>query len=232
MQPFIIVDTETTGLDPAVDQLVEVGAVLFDADRGVPIRAASELVYARSNAAAAKNGIPEDVVQMGWSLPRERVGAFFEGFESAARAVDEPIYLAHNAAFDRSFLPGIGGRWVCTFEDASWPRLPEETGSLTHIALAYGVGVVRAHRALEDCLTLAQVLQRVHELEGGLDGWLARALEPKREVIALVSYDDREKAKSAGFRWVPERKVWARKVRVSQVQKFCASLGFRTRIGG
>lgn len=235
---LLLVDVETTGLDPQRDELVEIGAVLFDAGLGVPISAWSSLVRASGNAAAALNRIPPEAVQtdtlpdpeMAWTPLRmmanagkERSGAFY--------------CVAHNAAFDSAWLPPLEEeRWICTHADAEWPRLnagglpAAGSGSLLALALAYDVGVVRAHRAIEDVLTLAAILSRVHELEGGLGGWIGRAIEPKREVVAMVSYDDREKAKSAGFRWEPGRKLWVRNVRASQVEAYRAGLGFPTRL--
>lgn len=233
MTALLIIDTETGGLDAEKDPLVEVGAVLFDTVLGVPIQSTSFLVRATTNDAEAINGIPTAALGLGWA----------HGFEKAPRALDrlaslgksvrgETIFVAHNAAFDRQWIDVPGSRWICTKSDVDWPRVHGGTGSLVTIALAYGVGVSRAHRAIEDCLTLADVLTRVHEIEGGLDGWLARALEPKVEVVACVSYDDRQLAKDAGFEWNPNRKVWAKKVGESRVDAFRERLTFRTRTAG
>lgn len=220
---FLLVDVETSGTDPDQDHLVEVAGVLFDPDQGVPVMARSAVVRAEGNAAAALNRIPEPILAGPHCLDPAKVGAWYGRFG------DGHTFVAHNAEFDRQWLRGVGDDWICSYQDASWPRMPTETGSLTAIALAYDVGVVRAHRAIEDCLTLAAVLARVHEIEGGLDGWLARAREPKHEVIALVSYDDRQLAKDAGFRWDPDRKVWSKLVRESVLDEYCGSLPFRVR---
>lgn len=228
MTTLLIIDLETTGTDPEHDQIVEVGAVLFDCSTAVPVACKAALVRAESNPAEALNGIPSAVLQQLWCIEPGRVRPMLLGLEKLGKSVDDVIWCAHNGtAFDRRFLPGLGERWIDTFTDATWPRVPGETGSLISIALAYGVGVSRAHRAIEDCLTLAAVLGRVAEIEGGLGAWLARALEPKRELIACVSYDDRELAKAAGFRWDSDRRVWARCVGESRVEAFCAGLGFR-----
>jgi DNA polymerase-3 subunit epsilon len=141
------------------------------------------------------------------------------------------VPVAHGAEFDRRWLPRLQGQWLCTYEDAIWPRVPGETGSLTAIALAYDVGIIRAHRAIEDCLTLAAVLSRVHEIEGGLRLWYERAMEPRQELIACVSYNDRQLAKDAGFRWDGDRKVWWKQVRQSVLVDFAGELPFDVRDG-
>jgi len=37
--------------------------------------------------------------------------------------------------------------------------------------------------------------------------------------MAMVSYDDRQKAKDAGFRWDGEQRRWLRKMRDTQVRE-------------
>ncbi len=52
----------------------------------------------------------------------------------------------------------------------------------------------------------------------------ARA-RPRKKVAALVSYDDREKAKAAGFAWDGPSKTWWREMPVDEI----AGLPFKTR---
>lgn len=228
MTKLLIVDLETSGTDPEKDHVVEVGAVLFDCDLAVPVAVKSALVRAESNAAEPVNGIPAASLSGPWCIGPDQVRAMLAGMAKLA-GFEPPIFVAHKAAFDRQWLPGLGERWICSFEDASWPRVTGESGSLISIALAYGVGVTRAHRAVEDCLMLAAVLGRVHELEGGLGPWLDRALEPKVEVIGAQAFEQNDLAKEAGFRWDGERKIWRKLVRESQLDGFVEGLPFKVR---
>lgn len=225
MRPLLIVDTETTGLDPEKDRVIEVGAVLFETEAGVPVACGSRLISSENNPAHEINRIPRSVLwDQHWNdeTPDQLLA------EMADLAPENPIYVAQNADFDRAFLGRLtdGEAWICTKRDVEWNRLPKGTGSLVQIALAYDVGVVRAHRAIEDCLTLAAVLSRVHALEGGLEDWLARALEPRVELAADVSYDGRQLAKDRGFTWDPDRKLWVKRVRESQVETLRAEWPF------
>lgn len=231
MTALLIIDTETGGLDPKTCPLVEVGAVLFDAVLGVPIESRAFLVHAENNAAESINHIPEAALGLGWARNAGDVDVALAALALAGAAVrGETVLVAHNAAFDRQWVDVPECRWICTKTDVSWPRVPGETGSLVQIALAYDVGVVRAHRALEDCLTLAALLARVHELEDGLGDWIRRGLETKVELIAQVSYARRQLAKDHGFGWVPERKVWRKLVGESAVDGFRDGLPFETRV--
>jgi DNA polymerase-3 subunit epsilon len=229
---FLIVDTETTGVDPAKDAMIEVAGVLYDPNTASIIECYSGLTSAGENPAEPINGIPASVLQKPWASPdRDDVlGPLGDVLERGRMSLGEVLILAHSADFDRAFMGDewcAGARWVCTFADAEWPRHHRLTGSVTNLCLAYGLGVARAHRAIEDCLMLAALLTRVHEVEGGLGAWLARAVEPRRVITARVDFKDNHLAKERAFRWNPDAKRWQRRVRVSQLEQFTAELPFR-----
>jgi DNA polymerase-3 subunit epsilon len=77
------------------------------------------------------------------------------------------------------------------------------------LALAFGVPVWAAHRALTDCIYLAQVFERCANLEH----LLQTALEPRQLFRAQLSYAERHRAKEAGFRWNdPVPGAWTRRL--------------------
>ena len=206
---LLILDTETTALSPQQGQCIEVGAVLFDVTSRSVLMQVSFLLPCDRNPAQAINGIPAAVSRL--EQPWRSGLACFEAMVADADAV-----LAHNAAFDRQWfgngeLPALGKPWICSMEDIRWPaeRQLRPTPSVRDLALAYGVPVWAAHRALTDCIYLVQVFQRCDELEALLQA----ALEPRRLVRARLSYDERQLAKDAGFRWnEPVPKAWSRRL--------------------
>jgi DNA polymerase-3 subunit epsilon len=205
----LILDTETTGLEPTSAQCIEVGAVLFHVPQRVVLSQVSFLLPAQSNPAEAVNGIAAAVTRL--PQPWQAGLQHFEALLAAADAV-----LAHNAAFDaqwfgREPLPPIHKPWICSMDDIRWPaeRQLRAAPSVRDLALAYGVPVWAAHRALTDCIYLVQVFQRCNELEALLQA----ALEPRQLVRARLSYDQRHLAKEAGFRWnEPVPKAWSRRL--------------------
>ena len=83
------------------------------------------------------------------------------------------------------------------------------------LALAYGVPVWAAHRALTDCTYLAQVFERCSDLET----LLRTALEPRRLYRACLSYAERHQAREAGFRWNdPVQGAWSRRLSQREVE--------------
>lgn len=206
---LLIVDTETSGLDPASDHCLEVGAVLFDVPARAVLAQLSFLLPAESNPARAVNGIDPEVTRL--PQPWRQSLDLFEALANGADAV-----LAHNAAFDRQWfgippLPAIDRPWICSMEDIHWPkeRQLRATPSVRDLALAYGVPVWAAHRALTDCIYLAQVFERCEDLEN----LLSAAMEPRQLFRAQLSYAERHQAKQAGFRWNhPVSGAWTRRL--------------------
>lgn len=208
-QRLLILDTETTGLDPRQHQCIEVGAVLFDVPRRAVLSQISFLLPCDQNPARSVNGIDPEVSRLPQPWPQA-----LECFEAMLVAAD--VVLAHNAAFDRQWfgqgpLPAIDKPWLCSMEDLRWPaeRQLRATPSVRDLALAYGVPVWAAHRALTDCIYLAQVFERCPELERLLQA----GLEPRRLYRARLSYEERHKAREAGFRWnEPISGAWSRRL--------------------
>ena len=211
---LLILDTETTALSPDDGQCIEVGAVLFHVPSRSVLTQVSFLLPCRSNPAQAVNGIAAAVTRL--EQPLAPALACFEAMVAAADAL-----LAHNAAFDRQWfghgpLPALAGPWICSMDDIRWPaaRQLKATPSVRDLALAYGIPVWAAHRALTDCIYLAQVFERCDDLEE----LLSAALEPRRLYRARLAYAERQLAKAAGFRWnEPLRGAWSRRLSEREV---------------
>lgn len=219
----LIVDTETTGLVPppaGKDVCIEVGCVLYDLVLAVPIASFSSLIQAEKNDAEHVNRIPVSALRE--ALAPAGVWEWFKGFSSRA-----DILLAHNADFDRGFVPvdaTSGAPWVCTKFHVDWPQ-GKPGDHLVHLALAHGVGVMDAHRAITDCETIARLLTRVHKDGQDLVRLIQRAMRPRKKVAAVVSYDERDKARAAGFAWDGTARLWWREMPVEDIGK----LPFQTR---
>lgn len=215
MNNVLIVDTETTGLTPEDASCIEVGAVLFNVSLRSVVAQVSFLLPCLVNPAQSVNHIPAELT----ALSRDNKPAidFFTHLLAQADAI-----VAHNTDFDRQWfginpLPAIDKPWICTMSDIRWPASLglKSRPSVVSLALAHGVPVWAAHRALTDCIYLAQVFERCSDL----DAILTQALEPRFLCRAMVSYEDRELAKQAGFAWNQDgTKAWTRKLSKSEAE--------------
>lgn len=116
----LIVDTETTGLDPKVDTVIELGAVLYDVVNQCSLVSFSTLIRGESNAAESVNRIPVAAIRT-FDVGLEIRDAFHSvshpwSVVTESLIDDADVIVAHNAEFDRSFLSG-----------APWNSLPFKT---------------------------------------------------------------------------------------------------------
>ena len=218
---LLIIDTETSGLDPEQDHCLEVGAILFSVADRVVLAQQSFLLPVSSNAAEPINRIPASVTRL--PQPWRQALDYFSALVDAA-----DVLVAHNAAFDRQWfgcgsLPAVQRPWLCTMEDIRWPaeRQLRSRPSVRDLALAYEIPVWAAHRALSDCIYIAEVFRRCEDLEG----LLIKGLEPRQLMRAQVSYDNRHLAKDAGFRWNdPIKGAWTRRLSEREASELAFSV--------
>ena len=216
LENILILDTETTGLDNKKDDCLEVGSILFNVKSKAVLAQQSFLLPVEINNAEKINNIPAEITR----LPQP-LNEAIKYFESLVRVSD--VIVAHNAEFDMKWfglnkLPQIEKQWLCSMDDITWPadRQLKTRPSVRDLALAYGVPVWNAHRALTDCIYLAEVFKRCSDLEK----LLIRALEPKVLLRAEVSYEKRHLARNAGFRWNEAIKgAWSRKMSRRDMEK-------------
>ena len=155
---FLAIDTETTGLFPESDRIVEVGAVRFDAS-GAELGRFSTLINPgrpMSPAAFRVHGIDDEMLAV---APGPRVA--LPEFVAFLGDPGTTTLLAHNAAFDAAFLGrelarlGLdlpAHRVVDTLALAR-RRLPEAPDfRLDTLARLLGLDAEGAHRALADSL--------------------------------------------------------------------------------
>jgi DNA polymerase-3 subunit epsilon len=226
LDQVLIIDTETTGLKADKDQVIEVAGVLYSVNNQTTIQQVSTLLPAGSNPAERINRIKPGALR---NITGELADPGMSMLTRMAQKAE--LIVAHNAEFDkkwfgiaikgRSILPTLKNAngqplsWVCTCSDFEWPYQTRSGQSLVELALAHGIGVSTNHRALTDCQLIAALFDRMENLPAMFD----RALRPKACFKALVSYDDKDVAKQAGFKWFAERKSWERIMAVEDTKE-------------
>lgn len=211
-----LVDVETTGLNPATGQVIELGCILYSLSHNCILQQMSTLVPIScpgENPTLDINGITKASAN---SLATDT--AFIKSLDFAdSMVVRADAFVAHNAPFDKAFCLAAFGwgkskPWIDT-RAITWPRANRLGCNLVELALAYGLPVFGNHRALADCQLLAQIIQREPDVGRLLD----KELQPKvwatwRSTPADI--EGRNQVKAAGFRWkddkCPANGVWSR----------------------
>jgi DNA polymerase-3 subunit epsilon len=168
---FVVVDLETTGGSPRDSRITEIGAVLV---------AGGERIATFQALVNPEEPIPAFISQLTGIddfLVREEppIEAVLPAFLEFARGA---VFVAHNARFDFSFLnenlvrldyPTLEGPPVCTAKLARrvvWPDVPNVR--LQTLAQYFRTRVKPTHRALEDAMACAEVLDGLLDLGGRL----------------------------------------------------------------
>jgi len=208
-----VIDFETTGLDTENDQPLEFAALVFDPIENLYIKT-FEGFFTSGYGVVPKEKRAE-IEKLTGIMPDFPVifGDQCDQFKSFVSHVGVTIthLIAHNAPFDRAFfdreclrlcgkIPEV--TWIDTTCDVEF-RDGIQSKSLKYLAADHGILSHSAHRAFADCQTLFQIVKQYDFQE-----ILAYAAVPTVELIAAVSFHDKDKAKEKGFRWDDKRKVW------------------------
>lgn len=150
---YVVVDIETTGLDPDSDSIIEIGAIKYE--KGEEVGAYSTIVNIEEpipSSVSALTGITDKDIEMGVTLEDAIVG--FVTFIGSY-----PLVM-HNALFDMSFIDAaldsldmdeLGNQRIDTLE-LSRRTLPKMMHhKLADLCSLFEIDATEAHRAMADC---------------------------------------------------------------------------------
>lgn len=170
-RPLLVLDVETTGLDPSADAIVQLAAVILDAQTLAERRAFSTLVRTAkpiSDSAYDVHGLGLKDLETAPELPAA-LSQFREFADSSA------IICGHNVGFDYAFLKNgyLQLGWTFPFDyhtldiwslaffilGADGIQLPKY--DLDHLCGLYGIPRAAHHDALQDVRASSQILRQL-----------------------------------------------------------------------
>ncbi len=212
----LVVDVETTGLDPRRDEIIEIamtpfsygldGTVFTVGETFQGLRQPSEPI---TPDITAITGITNEIV----------AGQVIDPAEVAKFVAPASLVIAHNAAFDRRFLERYSEvfstkPWACSLSQIDWAAEGFEGTKLAYLAQAAGFFYDR-HRAMHDCLATVELLA-TRLPRSGVTG-LSRLLDGARAVTWRIwaensPFDLKDALKARGYRWNgdpgPQPRAW------------------------
>lgn len=211
----ICLDTETTGLDPTVDSVIELALRRFR------FTADGEIVALDAPFAWLEDpGRPLDPVvsRLTGLTDADLAGQAIDANAATTLLLSSSLVVAHHSRFDRPFverrLPAVAGlRWSCSMEEVDWAAAGYEGRALRWLLDQAG-WFYEAHRAGGDVDALIELLR--HRLDDGSTvlshvvaaagrcGWLVRA--------EGAHFDRKDALRQRGYFWNGTAKVWIREV--------------------
>lgn len=181
-----VIDTETTGMGTD-DKIVEFGGAKYDVGTPGNFDNIEFLVNPGKEIppeAMAVHHITNEMAATGldYAVAEERIIAWL---------ADADAIVAHNAAFDKRYMPQSEKKWVCSFRMARHliPDLP----SYSNQALRYRLGLkpelpegLYPHRALYDVLVTLELVRHITKIAGGIENLIQLSNTP--QLVKKISF--------------------------------------------
>jgi DNA polymerase III subunit epsilon len=201
----ILLDVETTGLDTARDEIIELAMVKFTY---LPDDRVGQITDVFSSFNQPQNPIPSEISDLTGITDEMVLGHQIDPEAVAAFAADAGIIIAHNANFDRKFAerywPLFEQKpWACSATEVEWRKHGFDGSRLGY--LLAGVGLFhQAHRAIDDCRALVEIL--ASDLPNPNRPALAILLDrARRKTIRIWAeqspFELKDELKKRGYRW-------------------------------
>ena len=201
----VFLDVETTGLDPATDEIVELAMLPFDFASDGRIFAVHEPF---SRFRDPGRPIPAAVTALTGITDAMVAGASIDAAEIEEFLGPAALVIAHNAGFDRRFSERLCGAfatlaWACSWAEVPWADEGFDSAKLGHLAAAQGF-FYDGHRAVHDCRAGIEILARILPRSGrtAMAVLLESARRPRWHISAVrAPFERKDCLKRRGYRW-------------------------------
>jgi DNA polymerase-3 subunit alpha (Gram-positive type) len=170
---FVVVDLETTGLEPNLDSIVEIAAVKV---------VNGQIVDEKTTLVHPGIFVPQETTDITGITTEMLIGQpkFEEVVEDYLNFIGEDgVFVAHNADFDFAFFnshlrrmnkPELKNPCVCTFKLAKVVHPNLARYGLGALVEVFGVDLPQAHRAIHDARATAHLFTKFLKVlqDGGL----------------------------------------------------------------
>jgi len=162
---FVVLDFETTGLDPTYDEIIEVGAMkvvggVVDGEFSTLIKPANKISEFITDLTGITNEMVLDAPKIQEVLP------------NLLKFIGDSVVLGHNAHFDVNFLydnckehlgKPFSNDLVCIMRIARNAFKDIQFFKLSKLAKYFNVNYDKAHRAMADCKTVLSIYNAIQE---------------------------------------------------------------------
>jgi len=201
----VVLDCETTGLNPAQDEIIELAMLKFAfTSSGQVLR----VVDAFDQLRQPSTPIPAEITALTGITDEMVEGRSIEATDVEAFVADASIVIAHNARFDRAFAERAWTSfrdidWACSLDQIPWREHGYEGRQLAQLVAHQGC-FFNTHRAEDDCRALLHLLASplAPEEPSALSVLLGKAAETAiRLYAANAPFAAKDILKGRGYRW-------------------------------
>jgi DNA polymerase-3 subunit epsilon len=212
--PFtgIILDTETAGMTPGVDEVIELGMLKFEYGQDGQIYRVLDNFSALQQ---PRKPIPPVITAITGITDEEVTGRSIDTGEVERFVSGAAVIIAHNAKFDRPMCEAQweffrNYNWTCSCTQIPWREEGHEGVKLGYLLNDYGY-FHNGHRAIDDCRALLHLLAQPMQKSKRLA--MAPLLENARKAeyqlwAENAPFQFKDALKRRGYRWNAEARCW------------------------
>jgi len=202
----IVVDVETTGLDPNSDLIIEFAAIpiTYDGNTGEICAVEKSFVFLED----PLRPIPAEITKITGITDAMVAGKRIDDDAISRLVSGTNLVIAHNASFDRKFvqqrMPFFkGSSWACSIKDLPWRERGHSSSALDYLLTKHCRMFFDGHRAEDDCYAVVQLLAtRFESGENPLMLLLESTARRTLRVWAVgAPYEKKDLLKGRGYRW-------------------------------
>ncbi|BBP46582.1 DNA polymerase III subunit epsilon [Thiosulfatimonas sediminis] len=219
-----VIDTETTGLNTAECEIIELGYQIIEFDsQGHFYRVLS----AKNFLNEPQGKISAEVTKVTGLTLADVQGQQIPWDQVADDIAQVQLCVAHNAGFDRPVLERyhevfVSKIWGCSVMQIDWDNLAN-VGSKSQEFLCWKVGqfFYGAHRALDDVQALSELLaQPIGEAQMPAFHYLLKKVRIAKSLIAATGapFEIKDQLRSRGYQWEATQRVWKKLLDDDQLQ--------------
>lgn len=208
----LILDTETTGVNHASDEVIELGIIKFEyGASGRLYRVLDTLNQLHQ----PSKPIPPEISRLTGITDDDVAGQCIDDAAVQEMVADAVVVIAHNASFDRQMSevrwPIFAEKnWACSCHQVPWRDEGHEGIKLGYLLTDYGY-FHDGHRAIDDCHALLALLAAPLRTSGHLA--LACLLETARRPTVRIwaagsPIATKVVLKARSYRWSGRRRCW------------------------
>lgn len=200
----VVLDTETTGLRKAEDEIIEIGAIAFSFDDTGVI---GDVVGTFGALQQPTGPIPAEITKLTGITDEMVAGQAIAVGDLECFLAPADLIIAHNAAFDRPFCERLSPifadkAWACSNNEVDWRGRGFEGTKLGYLLSQSGL-FHDGHRAVDDCYALLEVLRKPDG--DGLTPFAELLVASRRERVRIWAeyspFEKKDDLKARGYKW-------------------------------
>ena len=216
----LVVDCETTGLDPFRHTIIELAMIPFLYDRRTARVVACEQPF--HGLEDPGEPLTPEIVKLTGLTDHDLRGQHIDRRAALALLERAAIVIAHNASFDRPFIEAfldVDARerrpiWGCSLQQVDWEAKGMPAAKLEVLTVFHGF-FIGNHRAVADATDLLHLL--THEESASGAPYMHELLEKMREPSVLVravgsAIETKDLLKARRYQWNAAARVWQRTI--------------------